>query len=241
MHAAESEHGDTAARLTEAEHQLGAAVERRDTLQATAGAAIAELERRLGEVAGALTANDVAQRGTEDRLGKAQRAEGAAEALSRELRQQLEVATDARLVAVDSLRRFATTGLIAVALPETEVLDPDAEWNVTQALRLAREIEQSLSADPDDDARWQRLQRQVTDELGALADALRRHGNNAATSFREDGIVVEVTFRGHTTSLPTLTAALARRWKSASGCSTPTSARSWRTISSARSRARYRS
>ena len=79
--AAESEHGETAARLTEAEHQLGAAIERRDTLQATAGAAIAELERRLGEVAGALTANDAAQRGTEDRLGKAQRADGAAEAL----------------------------------------------------------------------------------------------------------------------------------------------------------------
>ena len=209
IHAAESEHGETAARLTEAEHQLGAAVERRDTLQATAGAAIAELERQLGELAGALTANDMAQRATEDRLGKAQRTEGAAEALSQELRQQLEVATDARLVAVDSLRRFATTGLIAVALPETEVLDPDAEWNVTHALRLAREIEQSLSADPDEDARWQRLQRQVTDELGALADALRRHGNNAAASFREDGIVVEVTFRGHTTSLPTLTAALA--------------------------------
>ncbi len=207
--AAESEHDETAARRTEAEHHLGAAVERRDTLQATAGAAIAELERRLAEVAGALNANEVAQRGTEDRLGKAQRAEGAAEALSQELRHQLEVATDARLLVVDSLRRFATTGLIAVALPETEVLDPDAEWNVTQALRLAREIEQSLSADPDDNARWQRLQRQVTDELGALADALRRHGNNAAASFREDGIVIEVTFRGHTTSLPTLTAALA--------------------------------
>ena len=209
MHAAEAEHGETAARINEAEHQLGAAVERRDTLQATAGAAIAELERRLGEVTVALTANDATQRGTEDRLGKAQRADGAAEALSRELRQQLEAATDARLVAADGLRRFATTGLIAVALSETEAFDPDAEWNVTQALRLAREIEQSLSADPDDDARWQRLQRQVTDELGALADALRRHGNNAAASFREDAIVVEVTFRGHTASLPALTAALA--------------------------------
>ena len=62
MGAAESEHAETAGRLTEAEHQLAAAVERRDTLQATAGAAIAELERRLAEVAGALAANDAAQR-----------------------------------------------------------------------------------------------------------------------------------------------------------------------------------
>ena len=77
------------------------------------------------------------------------------------------------------------------------------------ALRLAREIEQALSADAGEDARWQRLQRQVTDELGALADALRRHGNNAAASFREEGVVVEVTFRAHTTSLPALAAALA--------------------------------
>jgi uncharacterized protein YPO0396 len=80
---------------------------------------------------------------------------------------------------------------------------------VTQALRLAREIEQGLAADADEDSRWQRLQRQVTDELGALADALRRHGNNAAASFREEGIVVEVTFRGRTTSLLDLSDALA--------------------------------
>ena len=80
--AAESEHAETAGRLTEAGHQLAAAVERRDTLQATAGAAIAELEHRLGEVDSALAGNEAAQRGTEGRLGAAQRADGAAEALS---------------------------------------------------------------------------------------------------------------------------------------------------------------
>ena len=207
--AAESEHAQASGQVTDAEHQLVAAIERRDTLQATAGAAIAELERRLGEVAGALAANEAAQRDTEERLGDAQRADGAAEALTGELGGQLEAATDSRLNAVEGLRRFATTGLIAVALPELEAIDADREWNVTGALRLAREIEQALSADPDEDARWQRLQRQVTDELGALADALRRHGNNAAASFREEGIVVEVTFRAHATSLPALAAALA--------------------------------
>ena len=62
--------------------------------------------------------------------------------------------------AVEGLRRFATTGLIAVALPERRGYpEPNGEWNVTGPLRLAREIEQALSADPDEDARWQRLQR----------------------------------------------------------------------------------
>jgi uncharacterized protein (TIGR02680 family) len=207
--AAESEHAETAGRRTEAEHQLAAAVERRDTLEATAGAAIAELEHRLGDVAGALAANEAAQRDTEERLAEAQRADGAAEALRGELRGQLAAAADSRMSAVEGLGRFATTGLIAVALPELEAIDAAGEWNVTGALRLAREIEQALSNDPDEDARWQRLQRQVTDELGALADALRRHGNNAAASFREEGIVVEVTFHAHATGLPALAAALA--------------------------------
>lgn len=207
--AAEAEHTDTAVRVTEAEHQLGAAVERRDTLQATVGTAVAELERQQREVDRALTGNTAAQRDCEERLGHAQRREGAADGRRGELRQQLQTAADARLEAVDRLRRFATTGLIAVAVPEMTVLDADAEWNVTQALRLARDIEQGVSTDADEDARWQRLQRQVTDELGALADTLRRHGNNAAASFSEEGIVVEVTFRGHATSLPALAAALA--------------------------------
>lgn len=192
VHAVESEQAEMAARLIEAEHRLEAAVERRDTLQATAGAAIAELERRLGEVARAASANEASQRETENRVGESQRTDGAAEALSRELRQQLEAATGSRLAAVDGLRRFATTGLIAVALPELDMPNPGEEWNVTHALRLAREIEQGLSVDADEDARWQRLQRQVTDELGTLADALSRHGHNAAASFREDGIVGEV-------------------------------------------------
>ncbi len=206
---AEAERAETEARLTAAVRQLEAAAERRDTLQATAGAAITELEQRLGEVARALATNTTLQRDAETRIGESQRADGAAEARSGELRLQLTAATEERLAAVDGLRRFATTGLITVALPEVESLDPGEEWNVTQALRLAREIEQSLSADPDEDARWQRLQRQVTDELGALADSLRRHGNNATASFREEGIVVEVIFRGHTSSLPELTSALA--------------------------------
>ncbi|MHB8693746.1 MAG: TIGR02680 family protein [Solirubrobacteraceae bacterium] len=206
---AESEGAEAAARRTEVKHQVAAAVERRDTLQATAGDAIAELERKRVEVTRGLATNATGQRETEDRLGTAQRAEGAADSRRGELTLQLVGATDARMSAVDGLRRFATTGLIAVALPELEVPDPDEEWNVTQALRLAREIEQALSADADEDSRWQRLQRLVSDELGALADALRRHGNNAASYPSEEGIVVEVTFRGHTTSLPELSAALA--------------------------------
>jgi hypothetical protein len=49
----------------------------------------------------------------------------------------------------------------------------------------------------------------VTDELGVLSDALRRHGNNASATLQEEGIVVEVVFRGRSTTVPKLASSLA--------------------------------
>ena len=193
-------------KLADTERQLVAAIERRDTLQASAGAAIAQLDRQLREVGDALRANTAAQEGIESRVGEAQRAEGAADVRQRELRGKLSDATDERLAAVAGLHRFAETGLVEVALADIELPD---EWNVTQALRLAREIEQALATEPDEEGRWLRLQRQVSDELGHLADALRRHGNDAAMFPSEEGIVVEVSFQGQTKTLPGLVSGLA--------------------------------
>ncbi len=203
---AEAERAGTRMRLIELERQLATAVERRDTLQATAGAAIAELERQLGEVRDALRTNAAAQDGAEVRVGEALRAEGGADARREELGQQLTQATEERLGAVDGLRRFTETGLVGVALADLALPE---EWNLTRALALAREIEAALAGEPDEEGRWVRLQRQVSDELGHLADALRRHGNDAAMFPREEGIVVEVTFQGQTKTLPELVTGLA--------------------------------
>src|ERR1019366_41629 len=95
---------------------------------------------------------------------------------------------------VDALRRFAGTGLIEVALGEVELPEGEEEWGVTAALRLARQLEQALVDAAEDEPAWQRAQRRVTDELGTLGDALRRHGNNASAAMQEEGIKVEVVF-----------------------------------------------
>ena len=209
LHNATAERADAAGRLADAELQLRTAVERRDTLKETAGAAIEELEERLADAAASKTANTNSQRHTENSLLEAQRTEGASGAKATELRRRLGGVTDERVTAVEQLRRFATTELIGVALPELEVPDPGEGWTVTSALRLARDIEQALAGDAEDEARWQRLERQTMDELGQLADALRRHGNNASAVVREGGIVVQVVFRARATGLPELAAALA--------------------------------
>jgi uncharacterized protein (TIGR02680 family) len=194
--------------LGAAELELTACDERHQTLVRTAGAAVAELQRRLSAVAEELSENESLRDAADQRRSTAQREEGGADSLRRQLQRELDQAAENRLGAIDALRRFASTGLIEVALGGVELPETDEGWGVTAALRLARQIQQELSDVQADDAAWQRAQQRANDELGALADALRRHGNNASASLREEGITVEVTFRAHRTTVPALAAAL---------------------------------
>jgi uncharacterized protein (TIGR02680 family) len=206
---------DAEAELAERREGLNAAArehaecaERHDTLVRTAGAAIAELQRLLEAVGGELRENERARHAADGRRSQAQRDEGRADGLRHQLEHALEQAAERRLAAVDGLRRFAGTGLIEVALGEIELPEVAEEWGVTAALRLARQIEHELGDVDDGEPAWQRAQRRVNDELGALQDALRRHGNNASALMLEEGITVEVVFRGHPTSVPQLAVAL---------------------------------
>jgi uncharacterized protein (TIGR02680 family) len=205
---AEAERTGVAAQVQTLTRERAACVERHATLKSTVGAAIEELQRQLTAVAAELRVNTTRREATEVRHKAAVKAEGAAEGRRGELQRELETVAEQRAAAVDRLRRFAGTGLVQVGLADLEVPDVAGEWGVTVALRLARQIEQELSEIDDSEQLWTRTQQRVTDELGTLSDALRRHGNNASASLREEGVVIEVTFRGHTTTLPALAEAL---------------------------------
>ena len=204
----EQERGEAGGRAQAAERDQAACAEREATLRRSAGAAIAELERELAEVSTGLRENERRRIDTEAQHTQALLDEGSADGSRQELQRALDRVTEERLISVDRLRRFAGTGLIAVAIESIDLPDAEEGWGVTLALRLARQLEQELAEVTDDDQPWQRAQQRVNDELGLLADALRRHGNNASASLREEGIVVEVTFGGHTTGLPELAQAL---------------------------------
>jgi uncharacterized protein (TIGR02680 family) len=192
-----------------AEREATERKERHDTLAQTVGAAVAELQRQLAGVASDLRTNGRGQAEADERRSRAQREEGKEDGRRQQLAVQLEQATEQRLADVDALRRFASTGLIAVALGEVELPEDGEEWSVTAGLRVARLIEQELADAPDDEPALQRASRRVTDELNVLGDALRRHGNNASATMPEEGIVVEVVFRGRSTTVPELASALA--------------------------------
>lgn len=196
-------------RLQAAEREEAERKERHETLVQTVGAAVAELQQRLADVASALRVNERGRRESDARRAQAQRDEGIQVGRRQRLAEELERATEQRRADVERLRRFASTGLIAVALDEVELPEGEEEWSVTAALRLARQIEQALADAPEDEPAWQRAQRRATDELNTLADALRRHGNNASASMQEEGITVDVVFRGRSTTVPELASALA--------------------------------
>jgi uncharacterized protein (TIGR02680 family) len=199
---------DQAERLETATREAAERSERHETLAQTVGAAVAELQRRLADVARALRENEHGRREADARRSQAQREEGSQDGQRRRLAVELEQATERRRADVDSLRRFAGTGLITVALGEVELPEGEEEWGVTAALRLARQIEQALVDAAEDQPAWQRAQQRVTDELSTLGNALRRHGNNASATMREEGITVEVVFRGRATTVPDLVSAL---------------------------------
>jgi len=207
---AEREAGEQAARVQKLTGEAQGFAERHRVLVGTVGAAVAELQEQLATVATEVRENDRAHDDAERRREQAQKAVGKGEGLLERLVGELQESSERRRDEVGALRRFAATGLIAVALPEVDVPGADDEWTVTATLRLARQIELELSEVDDDERAWARAQRRATDEVSGLGDALRRHGNNATAQMREEGITVEVVFRGRTASVPALVSALTR-------------------------------
>ncbi|WP_422771275.1 TIGR02680 family protein [Plantactinospora sp. WMMC1484] len=179
-----------------------------DTLDATAGASVAELRRQLAEVAGALTRCEEAQRHTREQEGVARDARGAASGRRDGLERELAEVSRDRDEAVAALRAFAGTGLIDLVCPGLELPDPGQPWAATPAVALARGIDRTLADVDTEHARWERLQQQVSVDIKLLADNLSRHGHQVLPAVREETMVVEVVFQGHGRSVADLATAL---------------------------------
>jgi uncharacterized protein (TIGR02680 family) len=113
--------------------------------------------------------------------------------------QRLDQASSARLNAVDQLRRFAATGLLASGLAGGDATlappDPAAPWTVDPALTLARRVETALAQVDDGNERWERAQQQVTEDLQELQRALSALGEHATATTTDFGFVVHVQWQ----------------------------------------------
>ncbi|MEK8172843.1 hypothetical protein NKH77_38985 [Streptomyces sp. M19] len=99
------------------------------------GAAVAELQRRLAETAEATRARTLDLKAARTAHAEADRRASHAEGRTEQLGKDLTEATEVRERAIASLQRFATTGLLGVALPGTVVPDTGTgAWAATPAI-----------------------------------------------------------------------------------------------------------
>ncbi|MFI7648253.1 TIGR02680 family protein [Micromonospora sp. NPDC049460] len=179
-----------------------------ETLDATAGASVADLQRRIAEATGLLEGCEHDREEARRQEAAARDARGDAGGRHGRLQQELHAATGARDAAVEGLRAFAGTGLVDLACPGLEVPDVAQSWAATPAVALARAVERELADTDDDDRRWDRLQQQVSMDVKALTDGLLRQGHQVVTTIREETMVVEVSFQGRSRPVADLAAAL---------------------------------
>lgn len=185
-----------------------AAEQRHATLLENVGAEVAELQRALGKAEDDIGTNRRSHKAASAELEIGIEAHGVAKGEHNRLEIELETARADRDAATESLRRFAHTGLLAIAVPDIEIPDPEQAWAPNPAVQLARTIETELDAVDSDDKVWERLQRRVTDEHKSLGDVLSRQGNSTAAQLLEDGIVIDVLFRGKAVTVVELAATL---------------------------------
>lgn len=192
----------------EARRNADAARERHQVLSDTVGTKVAELQQQLADTAGALERVAALEAAGRDAADAAREARGRADGRRQTLTDDLADATRARDDAVEALRQFAGTGLIALACPDVETPDPDSPWAPTPAVQVARAIDRALADVDGGDRRWESLQQAVTAAFKLLSDGLSRHGNQAGMSVREGAMLVDVTFQSRTRTVPNLVAAL---------------------------------
>ncbi|WP_231949798.1 TIGR02680 family protein [Alloactinosynnema sp. L-07] len=193
----------------EARERSLAADETLNVLIETAGAGVDDLYRKLNAAKAALEAAAATEKHARASESQALGDKGKAEGLRERLADEIQEATQERATAIDDLRAFTATGLLATALPDLDTPDPNTEWAAKPAVAVARAINAALEGLDDADRPWELIQQRVTAEHKLLTDALSRQGHSVGMTVRSGVIVVDVRFQGRTLDVPTLVDALA--------------------------------
>lgn len=127
-----------------------------------------------------------------DAASEAGKAHAVASAHAERSEQTLAERIATRTDAVERLRQFTASGLLASALPEQEL---PAQWSVDPALNLARRIEQALARVDDNEQAWTRVQRQISEDLGELQRGLGALGHQAISEPNDFGLTVVIRYQ----------------------------------------------
>lgn len=178
------------ARLAAEEAQAAA-----ETLRATVGARVEELEEQLRAAEAAVRTAESAEKAQADAMRKSGEARAVAATIAETTQEAMDRAIEERLAAVAGFQRFVGSGLLASALPDLDLPAQALPWTIDPALTLARLVEQKLETEADDDQRWTRVQQALSTDLQDLQRALGALGHHAAAEPSDWGMVVHVVYQ----------------------------------------------
>ncbi|HEX2012757.1 MAG TPA: TIGR02680 family protein, partial [Roseateles sp.] len=179
----------------EREAQAEEARIRLETLRASVGAKVEELQARLRSARSAVQQGDQQLKDCDTALRKSGEARARAEQKTQDADTVLAERTATRQQAVAHLQGFAATGLLATALPDVEIPPQQPAWTIEPALMLARRSEQALSHVKDDDEAWTRVQSQISQDYTELGRALAALSHQAQAETHDYGLVVSIVYQ----------------------------------------------
>lgn len=192
--------------LRQAREEADQATVRFTTLQRSVGAKVDALLQALQEAREAYGRIEQALQKADDEHRAAGETRAIAQTEAAQKERDLAVRSNERTHAAEHLQRFAASGLLASALPDLAL--PET-WSIDPALNLARRIEQDLRHVADDDAAWNRVPKQVSEDLIELQRALGTLGHQAVSEPNDWGFTVRIQYQNRTERPDTLASLLA--------------------------------
>jgi uncharacterized protein (TIGR02680 family) len=166
-----------------------------EVLRDTIGAKVEELRQQLVKARDAVDASETGLGRARESLNKSGQARAVAQEQANNANTQFERCSDARAEAISKFQQFASTGLLAAALPQLEVPDMIAVWTIDPALTLARRAEQALSSLDDKEETWTRVQKEISQELTELQTTLGALGHRAQSEHNDWGLIAHIIYQ----------------------------------------------
>ena len=196
-----------AERLLDARIKAAEAATRQQELEAAVGATVQEVMTRLEEARERLRRLHAEWEAAGKRQSSLETQLALAQQQIKVLEEKLAEHARHRDAAVESLKRFAATKLLAVAGVEVDGEDP-AGWSTTRAVEVARAVEAALSRLDSGPEAWERSQRGIHRYFVQLQETLLPQGYQPAGTITDDLFVVTVPFQGRELTMTQLRDAL---------------------------------
>jgi uncharacterized protein (TIGR02680 family) len=183
-------------RVDEAEKVAAAARAIFDAIEQRVGSKVKELQTLVAEARSKVVDSERAHKQAVTRAGESSEARAKAESGAETTAKELQTAADARTAAVLSLQRFADTGIFAAGVQDTTLFDGlPIPWTIDPALSLARKTEQMLAQVDDRDETWNKVQRQLGEDLTELQQHLSALSYTCVGELTDYGQVVTIVYQ----------------------------------------------